>query len=306
MNDKKRGNFTISGFGDNQGETPHPLDTIANESGLVTVRQLPLESIRPDPGQPRKVFEDIEELASSIKKNGVLQPIIVKRAGSQFQILCGERRWRASKKAEQKTIPAIIKEGNHENSRELSLIENIQRRDLSPIEESLAIKELSTTGYKQVDITAVIGKNKSYVSRAMKIAEFAERHGNVEELIKLRMADGSKIGMEHFFHVASQPTYEEGRKLLNKIINFNITQKKLREETKKTQVLDTGKVIKHFQSIRKTIPKKLVFDFKEELEVKEEEKGNFLEEIEKTATELKYAFQKAMNELIEIKKKVTD
>jgi ParB family chromosome partitioning protein len=106
--------------------------------------ELDIDQLDPSESQPRNIFKEakLEELAQSIKSNGILQPIVVRRNGERFQIIAGERRWRAAQKAGLRKIPCIIKDISEENVLELSLIENIQRQELNPIEEANAYKNL--------------------------------------------------------------------------------------------------------------------------------------------------------------------
>ena len=141
----------------------------------MRIWNIALHKIIPGTTQPRKVFEKakLQELANSIQERGVLQPIIVKRAGdSSFKILAGERRWRASQIAGLKTIPAIIKkeELDEKSGLELALIENIQRENLNPIEEALAYYELSSKHQMtQEDISQRVGKDRTTITNALRL-----------------------------------------------------------------------------------------------------------------------------------------
>ncbi|MCL2338338.1 MAG: ParB/RepB/Spo0J family partition protein [Proteobacteria bacterium] len=150
----------------------------------VVVRSLPLDQIVPNPNQPRKNFspDELHDLANSIKEKGVLQPILVRatlRQGSgwqagdhkdRYEIVAGERRFRAAKLAGMTEIPALVKSMSDENSMEIALIENIQRENLNPIEEAAAFKNLiDTCGYGVPDVVRLIGKSDSYVRNALRI-----------------------------------------------------------------------------------------------------------------------------------------
>ena len=151
-----------------------------DQSTDLRIWNIGVHKIAPGKMQPRKVFEKekLQELASSIQQQGVLQPIIVKRAGSVFQVLAGERRWRASQIAGLKTIPAIIKEDkeiDEKSSLELALIENIQREDLNPIEEALAYDELSSKHkMTQEDISQRVGKDRATIANALRLLKLNE------------------------------------------------------------------------------------------------------------------------------------
>jgi len=141
----------------------------------VIVRQLPLAQIVPNPNQPRKNFAESElrDLANSIKEKGVLQPILVRAIANRpnaYEIVAGERRYRAAKLAGLTEIPALVKTLSDDNSMEIALIENIQRENLNPIEEAAALKNLiDECGYGVPDVVRLIGKSESYVRNALRI-----------------------------------------------------------------------------------------------------------------------------------------
>ena len=137
---------------------------------------LKLSQIEPNPDQPRKSFdkESIEELAESIKQYGVIQPIIVSRNGDMYEIIAGERRWRAARKAGLKEIPVVVKEYTDKEIAEISLIENIQREDLNAIEEALAYKQL-IEDYKltQEELSGRISKSRTAIANTMRLLKLA-------------------------------------------------------------------------------------------------------------------------------------
>ena len=147
------------------------------ESGEL-VQNIKVIDIEPNELQARKVFneESIDELAESIKKYGVIQPIIVTKKGNYYQIVAGERRWRASKKAGITEIPAIVREDDDRKNREISLIENIQREDLNIIEIARALKELmEIDGYSQSEVAKVTGKSVPAVSNIMRLLKLPDK-----------------------------------------------------------------------------------------------------------------------------------
>lgn len=141
----------------------------ASSSGL---RMLPIERVIPNKTQPRKVFneEALSDLASSIAEKGVLQPIVVRRRGDNYEIVAGERRWRASSRAGLHEIPAIVKEFSDSESLQVALIENIQRQDLDPIEEAEAYGRLITEyDLTQDDVALAVGKSRVTVTNALRL-----------------------------------------------------------------------------------------------------------------------------------------
>ncbi len=141
--------------------------------GGASVQTLPLEAVRPNPEQPRQLFseEALAELAESIRAQGVLQPILVRPASDgKYEIVAGERRWRASQLAGQRSIPALIREMSSEQALAIALIENLQREDLSPMEEALGFKELRDRfGLSQDEISARVGKSRPAVANMLRL-----------------------------------------------------------------------------------------------------------------------------------------
>ncbi len=148
------------------------------ETPQESVVKLKLNEIEPNKGQARKKFdeESIEELANSIKEYGVIQPIIVTKKENFYEIIAGERRWRASKKAGLDEIPVIIRENDEQKNKAISLIENIQREDLNPIEKARGIKQLMDEyNLTQQSIADKLGKSRSSIANTVRILNLDER-----------------------------------------------------------------------------------------------------------------------------------
>jgi ParB family chromosome partitioning protein len=147
--------------------------------------ELGIEQIEPNQSQPRRVFneEKLEELAASIRANGLIQPIIVRRAGESFQIIAGERRWRAAQRAGLTKVSCVIKDVKDDDVLALSLIENIQREELNPIEEATAYKNLiEQLNVTQEEIAQRVGKDRSSITNFMRLLKLpAEIQQMVEE-----------------------------------------------------------------------------------------------------------------------------
>lgn len=154
---------------------PVVKDEIANVSRETLID---INKIEPNRGQPRKNFDEdsLQELADSIKQYGVIQPVVLQKQGDIYQIIAGERRWRASKLAGLKQIPAIIKEYSPQKVMEIALIENIQREDLNPIEEALAFQNLMKEyGLKQDELAEKVSKSRTAVTNSMRLLKLDER-----------------------------------------------------------------------------------------------------------------------------------
>lgn len=151
-----------------QGPAPITQDSSPNRD-LVEVD---IDRIRPADAQPRGVFRDgpLEGLALSIQQNGIIQPLVVRRDGDRFQIIAGERRWRAAQKAGLRRVPCIVKDVPDENLLELSLIENIQREELSPIEEANAYRRLlETRSLTQEEVAHRVGKDRTSITNSLRL-----------------------------------------------------------------------------------------------------------------------------------------
>ena len=162
--------------------------SVAADQGEV--QMLRLSQVDPNRSQPRKKFEEesLEELADSIRRFGVLQPILVKKTGSRYEIIAGERRWRASRKAGLREIPAIVREYSDQETVELALIENSQREDLNPIEEAKAFKRLlDEFGLRQEDLAERVSKSRTAITNAIRLLKLDERVQNmvIEEKISM-------------------------------------------------------------------------------------------------------------------------
>ncbi|MCI8277037.1 MAG: ParB/RepB/Spo0J family partition protein [Clostridia bacterium] len=155
------------------------------------VQRLKLNEIEPNKEQARKIFDEeaIEELASSIKEYGVIQPIIVTKKDNFYEIIAGERRWRASKKAGMEDIPAIVREDDEKRNKEISLIENIQREDLNPIEKAKGIRMLMDEyNLTQQNVADMLGKSRSSIANTVRILNLDERV--IEMVLQGKLTEG--------------------------------------------------------------------------------------------------------------------
>lgn len=142
------------------------------------IENIKITQIEPNRNQPRKHFDEeaLEELAESIKRYGVIQPIIVVKKGDYYEIVAGERRWRASKKAGILEIPAIVREDNERKNKEIALIENVQREDLNAYEKAIGIKELMEEyGLTQQQVSEILGKSRSSIANTVRILNLDPR-----------------------------------------------------------------------------------------------------------------------------------
>jgi ParB family chromosome partitioning protein len=146
----------------------------AGEASSGGVREIEVGRIRPNPAQPRLHFDEVSiaELADSIAERGVLQPVLLRPDGENFQLVAGERRWRAAQRARLHTIPAIVREIDDSTSAEIALIENVQRQDLNAIEEAEGYKKLiGTYGHTQDEVAKLVHKSRSHIANLLRLLD---------------------------------------------------------------------------------------------------------------------------------------
>lgn len=201
----------------------------------VVVKKIPLAQIGANPDQPRKTFTDSElsDLAASIREKGVLQPILLRSVANKpyaYEIVAGERRFRASKLAGETEIPALIKTISNENAMEIALIENVQRENLNPIEEANAYKNLmECCDYEMPDLARLIGKSESYIRNMLRITALPE---SVQSLVQQGDLSAS--------HARTIAVAENPEELAHKII------------AEKLSVADTDKLVKNAPRAKNT------------------------------------------------------
>jgi ParB family chromosome partitioning protein len=167
-------------------EAQHGIVSLLASKGPNSIKELPVGKVVPNPEQPRMTFheETLQELAASIREHGVLQPILVRPAGDDYQIIAGERRWRASKLAGKETIPAIVERFDDATALEIALIENLQREDLSPLDEAIIYKKMTDElGYSIRNLASKLGKDKGYVENRLRLATAPD---DVREMVAAR------------------------------------------------------------------------------------------------------------------------
>jgi len=196
----------------------------------LNVVSIPIDEIQPNAYQPRKTFDDesLDELTNSIKTYGVLQPIVVRRRGrSGYEIIAGERRWRACKRAGLKEIPAIIKDAKDMDSAILALIENIQREDLNFIEEAEGYRQLiQECGVTQEELAMKLGKSQSTIANKMRILKLPP------EVIKIISQE--KLTERHARSLLKLPDEKLQLEVLKRIIDENLSVRETEELIERT------------------------------------------------------------------------
>jgi len=191
-----------------------------NDEETEEVKQIPVDKIVPSPYQPRTMFDDerISELSQTIKTHGIIQPIVVRATEKGYEIIAGERRWRAVKKLGMKTIPAIIKQYNEAQTASIALIENLQREGLTAIEEAMAYKKLiEIHGLTQESLAQRLGKGQSTIANKLRLLHLSQP---VQDALMER-----KITERHARAILSLHGHDMQERVLNEIVNQELNVK---------------------------------------------------------------------------------
>lgn len=203
-------------------------------------KQVPIEALEANPEQPRKRFDEdrLRELAGSIEAQGIIQPIVVVPLasagpqGARYQILAGERRWRAAQLAGQRTVPVVIRDTPQAERLELALVENLQRADLDPIEEARAYESLiDLHGYTQADLARRVGKDRSSVANIMRLLKLPTK---VQELLI-----GGQLGMGHARALLGLERPAQMRELALEVVRKSMSVRQTEAEVRRRSRPDT-------------------------------------------------------------------
>ena len=207
--------------------SPSILSLLApnGDSKQRAIRQIDVEQVDTNPGQPRMIFdqETLDELTASVRQHGVLQPVLVRpMAGGRFQLIAGERRWRASRAAKLETIPAIIEDIDDDTALEIAIIENLQREDLSPLDEALMYQRMTRDhGYSLRKLAQKLGKDKGYIENRLRLADAPNE---VKQLVSLR-----KDTVSHAYELMKIEDPKRRRRLAEQVARGELSLMKLRD-----------------------------------------------------------------------------
>jgi ParB family chromosome partitioning protein len=206
----------------------HYVEALAASAGSPIGRLIPIEQIDPNPNQPRQVMGDLSELMASIAEKGILEPLVVRQRGERFQIVAGERRYQAAIQVGLRELPVVIRDVDDAEMLELALIENLQRKDLTPFEESEALQSLAERcGYTHEDLARRLGKSRSSVTESLALNAMPEEVRNL-----CRLADISSKSL--LLQVVRQEAPEKMIALVEKIASQGgATRQQVREATAK-------------------------------------------------------------------------
>jgi ParB family chromosome partitioning protein len=178
--------------------------------------EIPLDRVRPNPRQPRRQFDSaaMNELTESIRTSGVIQPIVVRRLGEDYELIAGERRWRAAQAAGLARIPAVVREATNEESLELALVENLLREDLNPIEAAEGYRQLlADFGWTQEQLGQRIGKDRSSIANALRLLKLPD---TIQEDLR-----SGRLTMGHALTLLSLTSVDEQLKLRDEIVTHS-------------------------------------------------------------------------------------
>lgn len=233
-----------------------------------------ITKVEPNREQPRKKFDEdaLLELAESIKQYGVLQPLLVQEREDYYEIVAGERRWRAAKIAGIKEIPVIIKKLTRQEIMEISLIENIQREDLNPIEEALAFKRLLTEfNLKQDEVAERVSKSRTAVTNAMRLLKLNEKVQQmvIDDMIQTGHAR-ALLGIEDL-----EKQYNMAQKVFDEKLSVRETEKLVKKVQKEKEEVEKTKMDKQLEIVYQDLEEKMkqILGTKVSINAKDENKG---------------------------------
>ncbi len=229
------------------------LGALLSAEGTATATEdpseIPIDLIDPSSLQPRTVFDEakLDELARSINANGVVQPLLLRRKGGRFELIAGERRWRAAQLAGLSKVPAVIRSVSDDKVLELALIENIQREDLNPIEEARAYKKLiDTVGLTQETVAERVGRDRSYVTNYLRLLRLPD---DLQELLQRgKLSTGHARALLGTEHVDVQRRL--ARKVIEQDLSVRATERLVRLTVEPRERKTTGKVRQSDPNIR--------------------------------------------------------
>ena len=206
----------------------HYVEALAASAGMPVGRMVAIDDIDPNPNQPRQVMGDLSELIASIAEKGIIEPLVVRPRGDRFQIIAGERRYQAAVQAGLTELPVVIRDVDEAEMLELALVENLQRKDLTPFEEAEALHGLADRcGYTHEDLARRLGKSRTAVTESLALAAMPDEVRNL-----CRLADISSKSL--LLQVVRQDTPEKMTALVEKLASQGgVTRQQMREAAAK-------------------------------------------------------------------------
>lgn len=203
----------------------HYVEALATSAGEPVGRLVPIELLDPNPNQPRQVMGDLSELMASVSEKGIIEPLIVRQKGGRFQIIAGERRYHAAVQVGLRDVPVMIREVDDAEVMELALVENLQRKDLTPFEEGEALQQLcERCNYTHEDLARKLGKSRTSITESLSLTNMPEDVRNL-----CRLADIS--AKSTLLQIVRQADHKKMIALVEKVAHGGATRQLVRQET---------------------------------------------------------------------------
>jgi ParB family transcriptional regulator, chromosome partitioning protein len=205
----------------------HYVETLAASAGVPVGRMVPIEQVDPNPDQPRQAMGDLAELIASVREKGIIEPLVVRQRGARYQIIAGERRYHAASQAGLRELPVVVRDVDDGEMLELALIENIQRKDLTPFEESEAMQGLAQKfGYTHEDLAKRLGKSRTTITEALSLTGIPPE---VRKVIRLAGITNRSLLLQ----IVRQGDTQKMLQLVEKITSQGATREQLRKDADK-------------------------------------------------------------------------
>ena len=205
----------------------HYVEALAASAGEPVGRLVPIELLDPNPKQPRQVMGDLSELMASVAEKGIIEPLIVRQRGNRYQIIAGERRYHAAVQVGLREVPVMLREVGDAEVMELALVENLQRKDLTPFEEGEALQQLSEKcNYTHEDLARKLGKSRTSITESLSLTNMPEEVRNV-----CRLADIT--AKSTLLQIVRQSDPKKMLALVQKVAHGGVTRQDVRKETAK-------------------------------------------------------------------------
>ena len=202
----------------------HYVETLAASAGAPVGRMVPIDQIDPNPDQPRQAMGDLAELIASVAEKGIIEPLVVRQRGPRYQIIAGERRYHAASQAGLQELPVVIRDVDDREMLELALVENIQRKDLTPFEESEAMQSLAQRcGYTHEDLAQRLGKSRTTITEALSLTSIPPE---VRKVCRLAGITNRSLLLQ----IVRQGDAQKMLALVEKIASQGVTREQLRKE----------------------------------------------------------------------------
>jgi ParB family chromosome partitioning protein len=213
----------------------HYVEALAASAGAPIGRLVPIEQVDPNPTQPRQMMGDLSELVASIAEKGILEPLVVRQRGDRYQIVAGERRYQAAVQAGLSQLPVVFRDADDAEVIELALVENLQRKDLTPFEEADALQGLATRcGYTHEELARKLSRSRTSITESLTLTKIPDEVRNL-----CRLADISSKSL--LLEIVRQASAQRMLALVERIASGHATREAVRRETSKARPASPGR-----------------------------------------------------------------